>query len=249
MSLAFYASPIHEDLPYQNQNSNKKSAFNKTQKRFIGTSSLSASNPKVNYVLNKMNRYKDPAPSSYESNNNFIIDDIYENDNDYDNDYDNDNNSLGDFNPPDNPISIGAMRTEDTNESFKHSQHVVGKEGFYGLAQGQGQEQSMESKSNLDLNFVSNNYTNPQQTHEYYKKIIPNYNPKPLESSSSSSSSSSSLTDDILLKKLNYVIRLLEEQKDEKTNNVTEEVILYCFLGIFIIFIVDSFARVGKYVR
>jgi hypothetical protein len=26
-------------------------------------------------------------------------------------------------------------------------------------------------------------------------------------------------------------------------------VILYSFLGIFIIFIVDSFARVGKYVR
>jgi hypothetical protein len=28
-----------------------------------------------------------------------------------------------------------------------------------------------------------------------------------------------------------------------------EEVILYSFLGVFIIFIVDSFARVGKYTR
>ena len=45
------------------------------------------------------------------------------------------------------------------------------------------------------------------------------------------------------------MINLLEEQKDEKTNNVTEEVVLYSFLGIFIIFVVDSFARVGKYVR
>lgn len=52
-----------------------------------------------------------------------------------------------------------------------------------------------------------------------------------------------------LLKKLNYMIHLLEEQKDEKTNNVTEEVILYVFLGIFIIFIVDSFSKSGKYVR
>jgi hypothetical protein len=25
--------------------------------------------------------------------------------------------------------------------------------------------------------------------------------------------------------------------------------VLYCFLGVFIIFIVDSFARAGKYVR
>jgi hypothetical protein len=45
------------------------------------------------------------------------------------------------------------------------------------------------------------------------------------------------------------MINLLEEQQDEKTNNVTEEVVLYSFLGIFIIFVVDSFARIGKYVR
>ena len=52
-----------------------------------------------------------------------------------------------------------------------------------------------------------------------------------------------------MIEKLNYMINLLEEQKDERTNNVTEEVVLYSFLGIFIIFIVDSFARVGKYTR
>ena len=51
------------------------------------------------------------------------------------------------------------------------------------------------------------------------------------------------------MKKLNYMIHLLEEQQDERTSNVTEEVIMYSFLGIFIIFIVDSFVRVGKYVR
>ena len=45
------------------------------------------------------------------------------------------------------------------------------------------------------------------------------------------------------------MINLLEEQQDEKTNNVTEEVVLYSFLGIFIIFVVDSFARAGKYKR
>ena len=54
---------------------------------------------------------------------------------------------------------------------------------------------------------------------------------------------------DKLLEKLNYMIHLLEEQKEEKTGHVTEELILYSFLGVFVIFIVDSFARVGKYVR
>jgi hypothetical protein len=54
---------------------------------------------------------------------------------------------------------------------------------------------------------------------------------------------------DVLLQKLNYMISLLEDQQDEKTSNVTEEVVLYSFLGIFIIFIADTFVRAGKYVR
>jgi len=55
--------------------------------------------------------------------------------------------------------------------------------------------------------------------------------------------------DDNLLKKINYMINLLEEQQHEKTNNITEEFILYSFLGIFVIYIVDSFSRSGKYRR
>jgi hypothetical protein len=45
------------------------------------------------------------------------------------------------------------------------------------------------------------------------------------------------------------MINLLEEQKDQKTGSVTEEVVLYSFLGVFIIFVVDSFTKVGKYTR
>lgn len=52
-----------------------------------------------------------------------------------------------------------------------------------------------------------------------------------------------------LMRKLNYMIALLEAGQDERTGHVTEEVLLYSFLGIFIIFVVDSFARAGKYVR
>ena len=54
----------------------------------------------------------------------------------------------------------------------------------------------------------------------------------------------SNLTD-----KINYMIYLLEEQKDDKTGRVTEEMILYVFLGIFVIFVLDSFVKTGKYSR
>jgi hypothetical protein len=52
-----------------------------------------------------------------------------------------------------------------------------------------------------------------------------------------------------LLDKLNYMIFLLESQKDEKVETVTEDMVLYCFLGVFMIFMVDSFVQVGRYVR
>lgn len=54
---------------------------------------------------------------------------------------------------------------------------------------------------------------------------------------------------DRLMEKINYMIHLLEEQKSERTANITEEFILYIFLGVFVIYTVDSFTKVGKYIR
>ena len=56
-------------------------------------------------------------------------------------------------------------------------------------------------------------------------------------------------TSDKMTEKLNYMIHLLENQQNEKTANVTEEFILYTFLGVFVIFVLDSFTRTGKYIR
>lgn len=55
--------------------------------------------------------------------------------------------------------------------------------------------------------------------------------------------------DSKVMEKMNYMIHLLENQENEKTANITEEFILYTFLGVFIIFVLDSFSRTGKYVR
>ena len=77
---------------------------------------------------------------------------------------------------------------------------------------------------------------------QYYKQYVP-YNRMSNELSSAGANS------DELIEKLNYIVHLLEEQHNEKTDHVAEELVLYCFLGVFIIFIVDSFARAGKYTR
>ena len=55
--------------------------------------------------------------------------------------------------------------------------------------------------------------------------------------------------DDRWMEKMNYIIYLLEQQQNEKTSHITEEFVLYTFLGVFVIFVVDAFSRGGKYIR
>lgn len=54
---------------------------------------------------------------------------------------------------------------------------------------------------------------------------------------------------DELLEKLNYIINLFEDEREIKTNKKNEEIVLYCFLGIFVIYVMDSFVSIGKYKR
>ena len=49
--------------------------------------------------------------------------------------------------------------------------------------------------------------------------------------------------------KLDYLINLLEEQKEFRTDTILEELILYIFFGIFIIYIINSFTKVKHYSR
>jgi hypothetical protein len=76
---------------------------------------------------------------------------------------------------------------------------------------------------------------------QYYKQFIPYLNEGTSDIPGQPKSE--------LLEKLNYIIDLLEDQQDYKTNSIFEDLILYAFLGIFVIFIVDSFSKSGKYVR
>ena len=81
-----------------------------------------------------------------------------------------------------------------------------------------------------------------EEVTNYHKNIIPSYieTAKPYQNQEPR---------DVLIDKVNYIIGLLENQRDEKTNNVVEDLIIYALLGCFIIFIIDKFVSVGKYVR
>ena len=98
------------------------------------------------------------------------------------------------------------------------------------------QPQQMYSANDANLGVLSNYHQTYAAPPMYQSKFAPNH-------------AGGGIGDDRLMEKINYMIHMLEEQQMEKTSNITEEFILYTFLGIFVIFTVDSFTRAGKYVR
>lgn len=136
-----------------------------------------------------------------------------------------DENDLHDFQMPPPPQSMGVERT------IENEQQEGQEEGYANL------EENDEVENIKDFN---NTYAT-----SYYNQYIPEQNMHTYQMPVSTNIQSTSSIDD----KLTHLINLLEEQKIERTENITEEIILYGFLGVFVIYVVDSCVRVGKYTR
>ena len=228
MSLAMYAAPFDNDSSEYKNNDNdniinkKRQTHNKTQKKY----------PKDNFDQEKVNSVLEKI------HNNLNMDE---------------EDTLANFSPPPKPESVGVSKTIATEEM----QNMTNENMFRTL--GKAPSPNYENNEDSELNNFNSNYADNKTADDYYKKFIPGYiagkNPinkqyyNANNSNNSNMFSSGDNSNDLLLKKKKYMINLLEEHQDERTSNVTEEVVLYSFLGIFIIFVVDSFARVGKYVR
>lgn len=104
---------------------------------------------------------------------------------------------------------------------------------------------------NKTPNYVSENYSNPNKIlsnfDDSYQDNLVYYNNENQPISYNNNTPTHNNKE--LLSKLEYIIQLLEDQHNEKTNHIVEELILYLFLGIFIIFVLDSFSKATKYTR
>ena len=249
MSLAMTAQSI-ENSDYNNNdnrnciNDRKRQTNNKTQKR-MPASFNDIDHSKVQNVLNSIHKN--------------LSDDI--------------DNNLGDYNPRNNsstPVnsSYTPINPLAPPASMRQRQEPEQKEGNKeGMSNYDYNTEDVDNYSNkfvpqpvqndnMDLQDLQGVYMNNEQVKRYYKNLVPNFatmnktNSTEINLANSDTRMNTNLdTNNVLIDKLNYMINLLEEQQDERTNNVTEEVILYSFLGVFIIFVVDGFTRVGKYVR
>ena len=137
---------------------------------------------------------------------------------------DNESSNLADFNPPPKP-ELTQMREKETD-----------------TPKSQEQEQETDDSDTPVQPHDYQTFNNEAVNNQYYQQYVPYYTQLANQQAVSGDKSH-------LLEKLNYMITLLEDQKEHKTDNITEELILYMFLGVFVIFVVDSFARAGKYTR
>ena len=151
----------------------------------------------------------------------------------------NENDDLYDFEIPENPMSAGGERT-------KSRENIEKKENFANYYKDIDEDDYEDENEDEDEYKESYNSNHDENTYkkQYYNTYIPSKEGFTLETFKQENNNTTDVD-----KKLNYVIKMLEDSQDEKTSNVTEEVILYSFLGIFVIFVVDSFVRVGKYVK
>jgi len=222
MSLAMYAAPFDDSSIDQNLDTNN--AINR--KRQTAHNKTIKMYPKQNFDQEKVNS---------------VLENVHKMS------VEGGDDNIGNFNPPPKPVSIGSTKNAQTTTATDSSSTYLGKVPH---------PTNYQREGGLELNNLNAKYTVPE---EYYKNVLPGYrthtpssNMEPHRryySSPSVSMDNNNSSSDVLIKKINYMINLLEEQQDERTHNVTEEVVLYSFLGIFIIFVVDSFTKVGKYVR
>lgn len=142
---------------------------------------------------------------------------------------------LGNF----EPIEPPQINIKKEMEEVKETQDYVAPQYSYKEGLVAMRNNSLNKEPYNADNRKGEVYSNYKQSYEAPKVVEPYYAKMGITGSSN----------DKLLEKMNYLVHMMEEQHNEKTNNITEEFILYTFLGVFIIFVVDSFNRTQKYVR
>ena len=158
----------------------------------------------------------------------------------------NDNDNDNDNGPAQSNRNISLVQGNSQIQGYGQAQaqgYGQAQQGITGYPRAQAQQAQAQQAPKEDTSITKEAFHNMPNTaaNDYYKQYVPYYNQMSQHNTGGNQNH--------LIEKLNYMIELLEEQKNEQTGHIMEELILYAFLGIFIIFIIDSFARAGKYTR
>ena len=110
-------------------------------------------------------------------------------------------------------------------------------------------EQNLKEDSDTELSNFYNSELQPQIQSQNELKIPTQYKTNDYMILNSTNNYEPKRNNQDLLDKMNQILEMFEDQKEIKTGQKNEEIVLYCFLGVFIIYIMDSFVNIGRYSR
>ena len=170
------------------------------------------------------------------------------------NDDDDDETGLVDFQPPSKPE---LTRMPTTHQPDTHNETNIKKlfnnDGSLKTSVTSGQSNNTINQHLSQPSLYSNAYSVPSNLEANFNNAISNVQ---ANMTNNSSGNNNTIVSNLnhqpaniqgnINEQLNYIIHLLEEQQNTKTSTTTEELILYTFLGVFTIYIVDSFTKISK---
>lgn len=225
MSFLYNAAPV--DFISDNEIDN-------LDKSEIVTNPNSVFRKKLNKTYKKQNRENDEKTDNNNSENSKRVERVMN----AIHNRKNHNQSLGDFPRTESAKMVNNDLYDEVNKYQEYKSEILNNKDTSLIKK---TKNNTENSDDNDVNIEGYNNIKDNNNNDYYSNYLPYY--------SNVSNNNKLMNENEIYKKLDYLIHLVEEIKDEKTNNVTEELILYSFLGVFIIFIVDSFSKSGKYNR
>ena len=174
----------------------------------------------------------------------------------YDDKHDTDNNLLNDsnnnYNNNSNNNSNNDYMTKTGDNDLIKKLYTQNNETINNDIKNRTIINQMDNNNNNPMNNPMNNNNHPLKYSydDNYPQEFPSVNNEKVidqqylnDYNNANNANNANTENTVLLNKLDYLINLLEEQKGQKTTYVTEELILYTFLGIFIIFVLDNFTK------
>ena len=202
-------------------NNNNNTNYNNSNNNRNNNNSNNSNNSNNNAICKKNHTYKNKNSQKIDKT---MLQQLY-NSNNSNND---DSYDMGDFVPVQKTMHNANIQQQVLNSNTKYNETL--------------DDDEVIDKTNLEA----------AKENEIYKQFVNNYTNsvgKDFYNSNYSSNLNASTSNNDLIKRLDKILYLLEEDRNDQNHLITEELILYVFLGVFIIYVLDSFVKAGKYVR
>jgi hypothetical protein len=147
---------------------------------------------------------------------------------------------------------INKEKTKLNYQSLQTQLKPISAHGAFNAMNGKESEYQMNSVYNIHQNIKEESdreLSNFYQMEKEKQEVLPVIKTNQFMLMEDQDKVPPKTLDSVLVHKIDKLMEMIEEQAEIRTSKKNEEIVLYCFLGIFTIYVLDSFASIGKYSR